>query len=212
MLAEMARVSTARQPRQTRAWLPLAAALVLASISGAWVARSLPPSRSAQLHPAGFVAVPGAGGLPPMESGAIVRVALQIARAAVVRDSARVRTCSTDSVDADLLVAQDGLHPRRSDSSTLAQLKEHTMKRAVDHRHRARSRRILPAVAGAQEGAVVATAGRKANHRAGGGRRRQADRRRRRNPGDARGAPTRPSRSTRPSRCSATATGSTGAR
>ncbi len=106
VLAEMARVL--RPAPINRAWLPLAAALVVASISGAWVARSLPPSRSAQLHPSGFVAVPGAGGLPPMESGAIVRVALQIS-ALPSYGIQLVPDMSTDSVEADLLVAQDGV-------------------------------------------------------------------------------------------------------
>ena len=56
----------------------------------------------------GFLAIPAAAYLPPMESGAIVRVELPLS-ALPSYGIQIVPEMHTDSVDADLLVAQDGL-------------------------------------------------------------------------------------------------------
>jgi len=106
VLADMARV--VRPSSTNRAWLPLAAALLLATSSGLWVARNTPSARLAPVQPSGFVDVPGAAGLPPMESGNIVRVTLPVT-ALSSYGIAFASDISTDSVEADLLVAQDGL-------------------------------------------------------------------------------------------------------
>ena len=107
VLAEMARV--VRPPSTSRAWLPLAAALLLATTSGLWIARTAPTgARLQQVQPSGFVDVPGAAWLPPMESGTIVRVALPVT-ALSSYGIAFAPDISTDSVEADLLVAQDGV-------------------------------------------------------------------------------------------------------
>ena len=106
VLAEMARV--VRPSTTNRAWLPLAAALLLATTSGVWVARNAPSPRPASAQTWGFTDVPGAAGLPPMESGNIVRVTLPVT-ALSSYGIAFAPDISTDSVEADLLVAQDGV-------------------------------------------------------------------------------------------------------
>ena len=60
------------------------------------------------IHPAGFVEIPNAWTLPPMESGSIVRVALPVTilpqyGLAILPDAA------AHMVEAELLIAQDGL-------------------------------------------------------------------------------------------------------
>jgi hypothetical protein len=96
-------------PRQA-GWFAYAAAaaLLLISISGAWFARESSQKRPGPIHPAGFVEIPGARTLPPMESGSIVRVALPVTvlpqyGLAILPDFAN------HTVDADLVIAQDGL-------------------------------------------------------------------------------------------------------
>jgi hypothetical protein len=85
-----------------------AAALFLVSISGAWLARESTRTGPGPIHPAGFVEIPGTSALPPMESGSIVRVALPVTvlpqyGLAILPDVAN------DMVEAELLIAQDGL-------------------------------------------------------------------------------------------------------
>lgn len=84
-----------------------AAALVIASLSGAWLARRahVPPG---PIHPAGFVEIPGASVLPPIESGSIVRVALTVGELPRY-GIAIVPEISSSLIDVDLLIAQDGL-------------------------------------------------------------------------------------------------------
>ena len=120
-LAEMARITRAGprtpSPRGETLRLAAIAASPLIASGAASGSCTRPAARSSrpQLHPAGFVAIPAAAGLPPMESGAIVRVGCPFPRCRRT-GSRSCPKCSTDSVDADLLVAQDGLtraHPTR---------------------------------------------------------------------------------------------------
>lgn len=74
VLAEMMRVARPQPAPKGRAWLPLAAALVLASSGGAWLAYTSTVPHGRTISPAGFVAIPGTAVMPPVESGAIVRV------------------------------------------------------------------------------------------------------------------------------------------
>jgi len=106
VLAEM----RARPPsvRTNAAWLPIAAALLIAVGAGVWASRTLEPAKPSAIVPAGFVDVPGASALPPMESGAIVRVALPVA--ALPLYGIQIRPdFGSDEVEMDLLIAQDGL-------------------------------------------------------------------------------------------------------
>ncbi|HJR58247.1 MAG TPA: hypothetical protein VJ813_02570 [Vicinamibacterales bacterium] len=105
VLAEMGHA--VRPVRASRAWLGVAAALVLASGSGVWLARNATPEAS-QIQPAGFVDIPGTAYLPPMESGTIIRVALPITELPSYGIQI-VPDIKTYSVQADLLIAQDGL-------------------------------------------------------------------------------------------------------
>jgi len=108
VLAEMAR----REPvsaRTARAWLPIAAALLMTVGTGVWVARQAEPSRATgTIRPLGFVDIPGAAALPPMESGAIVRVAIPVA--ALPSYGIQIAPdFGVERVEVDLMVAQDGL-------------------------------------------------------------------------------------------------------
>ena len=58
------------------------------------------------LQPTGFVALPGAAVLPDMESANIVRVSLPVA--ALPAYGLAISDFRTESVEAELLVAQDG--------------------------------------------------------------------------------------------------------
>jgi len=106
VLAEMRR--RAKPAPTSRAWLPVAAALMLATSSGVWLAHRSGPAPRTQIHPSGFVEVPGAAALPPMESGTIVRVALPVT-ALPAYGIQIIPDFDTYSVEADLLVAQDGM-------------------------------------------------------------------------------------------------------
>jgi hypothetical protein len=86
-------------------WLPLAASLLLATASAVWVAQSSAPPPP-PVEPAGFVALPEAERLPMMESANIVRVSLPVA--ALPAYGVAVADLQTESVEAELLVAQDG--------------------------------------------------------------------------------------------------------
>jgi hypothetical protein len=85
-----------------------AAALVLASVSGAWLARNARRPGPMLIHPAGFVEIPGASALPPIESGAIIRIALPVGALPQYGLAIPV-DANGGEVDADLLVAQDGV-------------------------------------------------------------------------------------------------------
>jgi hypothetical protein len=88
--------------------LAAAAALVLASASGAWVASRATPPGPGPIEPAGFLEIPGASALPPMESGSIIRIALPVG--ALPQYGLPIPGDSVSGhVDADLLVAQDGV-------------------------------------------------------------------------------------------------------
>jgi hypothetical protein len=108
VLREMGRVEVPHM--STHRWLPLAAALLLASASGVWLAQRAEPVPSSAADTAGFVQVPGTAGMPPFESGSIIRVALPVTSLPaygiqIVPDLGR------GPVLAELLVAQDG-YPR----------------------------------------------------------------------------------------------------
>jgi hypothetical protein len=104
------RVGVARRPSAGGRWYTLAAAaaLVLASVSGAWLAHRTEPPGPAMIRPLGFVEIPDAGMLPPLESGSIIRVALPVG--ALPQYGLAIPAYAFDGhVDADLLVAQDGV-------------------------------------------------------------------------------------------------------
>jgi hypothetical protein len=100
--------------RRSLRWLPLAAGLLLASASGAWLAQrarpAAPVATPTAIEPAPFFEIPGTAVLPPFESGAIVRVSLPVTTLPsygiqIQPDFGR------GPVMAELLVAQDG-YPR----------------------------------------------------------------------------------------------------
>ena len=94
----------------TGRWFSLAAAaaLVLASASGAWLASRADRPQPGPIQPAGFVEIPGASMLPPMESGSIIRLALPVG--ALPQYGLPIPgDVVSGMVDADLLVAQDGV-------------------------------------------------------------------------------------------------------
>lgn len=102
----------ARRPvpaRQTSpAWLPIAAALLLAVGGGIWVSEQAERRSAGSIVPAGFVSLPGAASLPPFESGAIVRIALPVA--ALPSYGIQIGPdFESERIDVDLLVAQDGI-------------------------------------------------------------------------------------------------------
>ena len=108
VLREMQRI--AEPSRSSLRWVPFAAALLLASASGAWLAQRAVPERPQLIEASGFVELPGAAVMPPFESGTIVRVALPVTSLPsygiqIVPDFGR------GPILADILVAQDG-YPR----------------------------------------------------------------------------------------------------
>ena len=105
VLAAMPRAASPRSASRT--WIPLAAALFIATASGAWMARQVAPQPGMTIRPAGFVEIPGAAVLPPLESAAIIRVALPVAELPSygIQIGPEIDVVS---VEADLLVAQDG--------------------------------------------------------------------------------------------------------
>jgi hypothetical protein len=113
VLAEMARITgqsahSRPAPRAIGAtWLAMAAALVLTCGLGIWLAQRASVSNEDAIQAGGFLAIPAAAYLPPMESAAIVRVELPLS-ALPSYGIPIVPEMATDSVDADLLVAQDG--------------------------------------------------------------------------------------------------------
>ena len=111
VMAEFPRVSgaaaAARPAGARRAWLAIAAALVIASASGAWLSQRHGEAGNRQGRPGDFLEIPGAAYLPPLESAAVVRVAIPVS--ALPSYGIPIGNVTTDSVDADLLIAQDGL-------------------------------------------------------------------------------------------------------
>jgi len=110
VLTEARRVRSERDTRRVSSprWLPLAAALVL-SVGGAlWGLRdSAPARRGVVIHPSGFVTLPSAYGLPDMESASIIRI--QVPLSALPAYGLQIAPdAATDSIEAELLVAQDG--------------------------------------------------------------------------------------------------------
>ena len=114
VLAEMARLTGQAKPGRKASrpvgatWLAIAAALVLTSGLGIWFAHRADISNADAMQAGGFLEIPAAAYLPPMESGSIVRVELPLS-ALPSYGIPIVPEMATDSVDADLLVAQDGL-------------------------------------------------------------------------------------------------------
>lgn len=86
-----------------------AAALVVASAAGGWLASRAESTATPQvIHPAGFIEIPGASVLPPIESGSIVRIALPVG--ALPQYGLAIPMDAIDGqVSADLLIAQDGV-------------------------------------------------------------------------------------------------------
>ena len=85
--------------------LPLAAALILAVGGALWTVRDINAPKV--VHPAGFVALPGAAWLPELESATIVRVSLPVTALPGYGVAIQPDVVS-DAVLAELLVAQDG--------------------------------------------------------------------------------------------------------
>jgi len=108
VLAGMRRQPARMPVRAGRAWISVAAALLIAVGAGVWISRTPGATAPAAIVPGGFVDLPGASALPPMESGAIVRVALPVA--ALPLYGIQIRPdFGSEEVEMDLLIAQDGL-------------------------------------------------------------------------------------------------------
>ena len=100
----------------SRTWLAAAAALLVAAGAGVWTAATLEranlrtvadESPAAREFLDGFVVLPVAAGLPPLESGVIVRV--QVPVSALPKYGVEVVSdTSKGEIQADLLVGQDG--------------------------------------------------------------------------------------------------------
>ena len=114
VLAEMARAHghagevTKTSRSAGGAWLALAATLLLACGSGIWLVQRTPSTQLEAMQTGGFLDIPAAAYLPPMESGSIVRTELPLSALPSYGISI-VPEMTTDLVDVDLLVAQDGL-------------------------------------------------------------------------------------------------------
>jgi hypothetical protein len=108
VLLEMQRVTAPVRP--SLRWLSLAAALLLASTTGAWLASRTQPTPPPASEPSAFIAIPGTGVMPPLESGSIVRVSLPVTSLPEYGIQI-VADFGAGPVLAELLVAQDG-YPR----------------------------------------------------------------------------------------------------
>lgn len=110
VLAAAQRMRSERDERRvpSNRWLPLAAGLVL-SVGGAlWAARAaVPATRGVVIHPSGFVTLPSAYGLPDIESASIIRIQVPLS-ALPAYGLSIAPDAVTDSIEAELLVAQDG--------------------------------------------------------------------------------------------------------
>jgi hypothetical protein len=103
-------VAARRTSAPSTRWFSLAAAAVLmaASVAGSWLASRAEPRSGAVIRPAGFVEIPGASALPPIESGSIIRLALPVG--ALPQYGLPVPgDVISGHVNAELLVAQDGV-------------------------------------------------------------------------------------------------------
>lgn len=111
VMAEFARVSRAPVARaaagRSVGWRAIAAALVIACASGVWLSQRHGQGVSNVARPGDFLEIPGAAHLPPLESAAVVRVVLPVS--ALPSYGIHIGEVTTDSVAADLLIAQDGL-------------------------------------------------------------------------------------------------------
>lgn len=98
-----------RTPVRRIGWFTYAAAaaLFVAALSGAWVAHRVERALPAPIHPSGFIEVPGASALPPLESGSIIRVSVPVA--SLPQYGLPVPDTATLTVEAEFLVAQDGV-------------------------------------------------------------------------------------------------------
>lgn len=95
------------RPAAARQWLPLAAALVLAVGGALWTAGNSPAPEERVITPAGFVMLPSAYGLPDMESASIMRISVPLS-ALPAYGLPMAPDVTTGSIEAELLVAQDG--------------------------------------------------------------------------------------------------------
>ena len=113
LLAEMRRAAAngatpASAKAGSRRWLPVAAGLVLAVGGALWGAGTVDRGvRGTVIHPEGFMTLPSAYGLPEMESASIIRI--QVPLSALPAYGLQIAPdAATDSIEAELLVAQDG--------------------------------------------------------------------------------------------------------
>ena len=108
---------TSRARVYSRVWRAAAAALLVASGLGTWMASKVPPDLSNGAARQGdasaargafddFMPLPVASGLPALESGVIVRIELPVA--ALPRYGVAIPDTSRRELQADLLVGQDG--------------------------------------------------------------------------------------------------------
>jgi hypothetical protein len=111
VMAEALRVLGTRpvssRPAPARRWLPLAAGLVLAVGGALWSAGSPPAPDRRVITPTGFVMLPSAYGLPDMESASIMRISVPVS-ALPAYGLPMAPDAATGSIEAELLVAQDG--------------------------------------------------------------------------------------------------------
>lgn len=111
VMAAFARACQPAQPAPLRAniaWGAIAATLIFACASGVWLSHRYTRDGEAAIQQAGFLQIPGTSFLPPMESGSIIRVALPVT-ALPSYGIQIVPDMTNESVEADLLIAQDGL-------------------------------------------------------------------------------------------------------
>lgn len=110
--------SVRQQPRRStmsRTWLAAAAAVLIVSAGGVWATATLTRTgrpgaddvRAAREFLDGFVFLPVAAGLPPLESGVIVRVEVPVSALPKYGVEVIADTSKT-GIQADLLVGQDG--------------------------------------------------------------------------------------------------------
>jgi hypothetical protein len=108
VLLEMQRLRAPARP--SLRWLPLAAALLLATTSGVWLAQRTQPVTLSAGEPPPFVELPGTAVMPPLESGSIIRVSLPVT--SLPSYGIQIGPdFGAGPVLAELLVAQDG-YPR----------------------------------------------------------------------------------------------------
>ena len=107
-------------PRWSPVGLAAAAALLMATASGVWLAHGV-REPTVSIRPAGFVPLPSASALPPIESASIVRVSLPVS--ALPQYGIPISgDIAGREVDVELLIAQDGVARaiRLADDSNLS--------------------------------------------------------------------------------------------